>query len=64
MSQISYHLKKDIDHQIPLKDSAKPVNVRTYRYAYFHKAKIEKCPKCSIQDSFAQAQAPSLLQFY
>ena len=33
---------RDIDHHIPPKKSTPPIHVRSYRYAYFQKADIEK----------------------
>ncbi|KAH9780314.1 hypothetical protein KPL71_008031 [Citrus sinensis] len=33
---------REIDHHIPLKEGTQPINVRSYRYAYFQKAEIEK----------------------
>ncbi|KAH9648976.1 hypothetical protein KPL70_025802 [Citrus sinensis] len=33
---------REIDHQITLKEGTKPINVRSYRYAYFQKAETER----------------------
>ena len=33
---------REINHHIPLKEGTQPINVRPYRYAYFHKVEIEK----------------------
>ncbi|KAL5796686.1 hypothetical protein ACOSQ2_001506 [Xanthoceras sorbifolium] len=33
---------RHFDHRITLKDESKPVNVPSYRYAYFQKSEIEK----------------------
>ena len=38
----SLPLVRDIDHKIPLKEGISVVNVRPYRYAYFHKIEIER----------------------
>ncbi|KAH9753704.1 hypothetical protein KPL71_015173 [Citrus sinensis] len=34
--------RREIDHNITLKEGTEPVNVRPYRYAYFQKAEIKK----------------------
>ena len=34
--------EREIDHHINLKKGTEPINVRSYRYAYFQKAEIEK----------------------
>ncbi|KAH9685459.1 hypothetical protein KPL70_013963 [Citrus sinensis] len=34
--------RREINHNITLKEGTEPVNVRPYRYAYFQKAEIEK----------------------
>ena len=33
---------REVDHYIPLKEWTEPVNIRSYRYAYFQKEEIEK----------------------
>ena len=33
---------REVDHHINLHDGTTPINVRSYRYAYFQKAEIEK----------------------
>ena len=46
--------KRALDHNIPLKVNAKPMNWRPYRYPYFQKIEIEKMVKEMLQASIIQ----------
>lgn len=57
MKRFSLNLKlflRLVDHQIPLKDSNKAVNIRPYRYSYFHQIEIEKIIEELLKNSFIQ----------
>lgn len=57
MKRFSLNLKlflRLVDHQIPLKDSNKAVNIRPYRYSYFHQIEMEKIIEELLKNSFIQ----------
>jgi hypothetical protein len=52
-------LHRDCDHEIPLKEGAKPPNIRTYRVPHKQKDEVERLIKTMLQDTIIRPSSSS-----